>query len=40
MDNVSSTIEIQHPKPDIQPEKSNTELRDWQLQQCTMYPQQ
>ena len=26
MDNVSSAIEIQHPKPDIQLEKSNTEL--------------
>ena len=26
MDNVSSAIEIQHPKPDIQLEKSNIEL--------------
>ena len=26
MDNVSSAIEIQHPKPDIQLEKRNTEL--------------
>ena len=26
MDNLSLAIEIQHPKPDIQLEKSNTEL--------------